>query len=177
MSKATRQLNPLRLCVLGLILLAFLAACGSNTPTAPRTSPETDREALVALFNATGGESWGINRNWLSDAPMGRWHGVTTNKKDRVTELLLSGNRLSGEIPVELGSLAYLLELHLDRNKLTGGIPPELGNLANLQELLLFDNGLSGEIPPELGNLANLQRERVAGKYRRSWATSPTCKC
>ena len=58
MSKATRQLNPLRLCILGLILLAFLTACDSDTPSAARTSPETDREALGALFNATGGEGW-----------------------------------------------------------------------------------------------------------------------
>ena len=43
--------------------------------TAPRCSPlgvpppETDREALVALYNATDGERWKGSYNWLSDAP------------------------------------------------------------------------------------------------------------
>ena len=163
MSKATRQLNPLRLCVLGLILLAFVAACASEAPTAARTSPETDREALVALFNATGGEGWWSNRHWLSDAPLGRWHGVTTNARDRVTELLLSKNGLSGEIPAELGNLAYLRELELYRNELNGEIPPELGNLIYLRELNLYGNELSGEIPAELGNLVYLREFDLHG--------------
>ncbi len=35
---------------------------------------DTDRAALVALYNATGGANWGNNGNWLSNAPMGEWH-------------------------------------------------------------------------------------------------------
>ncbi len=204
------QMTTWRLsCVLGLILLAFVAACASEDPSATvsstataivsppatvsptatptPTSAETDREALVTLFNATGGEGWGSNRNWLSDAPLGEWHGVATNEKDRVVrlnlsenglsgeipaelgalanlqELLLSGNRLSGEIPVELGNLANLLELELDGNELTGGIPPELGNLARLRGLLLGGNELSGEIPAELENLFRLSTLSLPG--------------
>ena len=38
-------------------------------------------------------------------------------------------------------------------NRLTGEIPPELGGLSNLTELSLRDNQLTGEIPPELGGL------------------------
>ena len=50
----------------------------SPTPraTAAQTSPETDREALVALYNATGGPNWDGNNNWLSDVPSGEWEGV-----------------------------------------------------------------------------------------------------
>ena len=51
-------------------------AAASPTPAASalltETSAETDREALVALYNATGGESWSENDGWLSDAPIGR---------------------------------------------------------------------------------------------------------
>ena len=46
-------------------------------PTMVQTSPETDREALVALYNATGGPNWTRNNNWLSDVPdwrVGRRH-------------------------------------------------------------------------------------------------------
>ena len=34
----------------------------------------TDRAALVALYNATGGANWRNNGNWLSNAPSG--HGM-----------------------------------------------------------------------------------------------------
>ena len=63
----------------------------------------SDRAALVALYNATGGRNWSRNRNWLSNAPMGEWHRVTTDSDGRVTHLSLSSNQLTGEIPAELG--------------------------------------------------------------------------
>ena len=72
-------------------------------------SAKTDREALAALYNATDGENWDGSANWLSDAPLGRWKGVTTNVDGRVTELTLE----TGEIPPELGSLNNLTELFL----------------------------------------------------------------
>ena len=128
----------------------------NRTPAGAETSPETDREALVALYNATGGPNWDSSDNWLSDVPIGEWFGVTTDDNGRVTELRLSENLLSGEIPAELGNLANLETLVLQVNRLSGEIPPELGNLANLQWLGLHWNRLSGEIPLELGNLANL---------------------
>ena len=126
------------------------------SPSLAQTSPETDREALVALYNAAGGPDWLNSENWLSDVPIGKWKGVTTDGNNRVTELNLTGNKLSGEIPPELGNLASLSLLILHDNQLSGEIPPELGNLASLQRLYLYINQLSGEIPPELGNLASL---------------------
>ena len=103
----------------------------TGSPTA-QTSPETDREALVALYNATGGPNWDSNDNWLSDVPVSEWFGVTTDDNGHVTELSLYGNELRGEIPPELGNLVHLEVLFLDNNQLRGEIPPELGNLANL---------------------------------------------
>ena len=142
-----------------------------------QTSPETDREALVALFNATDGESWDSSGTWLSRTPIGEWLGVTTNVQGRVTGLRLvvavgsHGNLdvgLTGELPPELGNLTMLQSLWLSGDwdyssskstgQLSGEIPPELGNLANLQSLTLSFHQFSGEIPPELGNLDNLQR-------------------
>ena len=125
-------------------------------PSTRQDSP--DRDALVALYRATGGDSWTNQANWLrEDAPIALWQGVTTDINNRVTRLHLSDNQLTGEVPTELGSLANLQELYLDDNQLTGEIPAELGGLANLQRLSLWENQLTGEIPTELSSLANLQ--------------------
>ena len=116
----------------------------------------TDKAALVALYNATGGSNWNQKTNWLSDEPLSTWHGVRTNAAGRVTELTLGGNNLSGEIPAALGNLTHLWNLDLQWNRLTGGIPTALGNLSNLLVLILGRNGLTGGIPAELATPAGL---------------------
>ena len=83
-------------------------AAHSPPPNGAQTPPETEREALVALYNATGGPNWEGNNNWLSDVPISEWEGVTTDDNGRVTQLNLSWNQLSGEIPPQLGNLAKL---------------------------------------------------------------------
>ena len=80
---------------LALILPLMLLACGgpdeptdgtsqerstdapvpATTPPAASGSAETDREALVAIYNATDGENWNRSDNWLSDAPPRRMGG------------------------------------------------------------------------------------------------------
>ena len=118
--------------------------------------PSPDRAALVAFYNATGGANWPNNTNWLTNAPVSQWYGVTTDDNGWVTELNLTSNRLKGEIPPELANLTNLKVLALGGNELTGTIPTWLGSLANLEELYLWGNELTGEIPVELGTLANL---------------------
>ena len=120
--------------------------------------PRTDWAALVALYNATDGPNWDKSGNWLSDQPLSKWYGVTTNVAGRVTELELYNNNLTGTLPAELGNLANLTNLNLRGNPLGGQIPPELGNLSNLKMLYLYRTDLSGEIPRELANLTNLER-------------------
>ena len=124
---------------------------------ASESDASTDKAALVALYNATGGPNWGNNRNWLSDRPIGEWSRVSTDGDGRVTGLWLDGNQLSGSIPSELGNLANLERLSLSRNSLSGPIPPGLLNLTELKELYLHTNQLSGTIPSSLSNLAGLE--------------------
>ena len=127
------------------------------TPLGPNcVTVSPDRAALVALYNATNGGNWSNNTNWLGNRPLDDWHGVTTDNSGRVTKLVLSDNRLSGQIPPELGSLSNLRGLWLNGNQLSGSIPTELGSLSNLENLYLNGNQLSGSIPPELGSLSNL---------------------
>ncbi len=125
-----------------------------------------DYAALKALYESTNGSSWRYNNGWkdwdfTSATPpelsvVENWHGVTL-EGDRVKELVFNSNRLSGEIPTELGNLTNLEYLDLGYNQLSGEIPAELGNLTNLQSLNLHNNQLSGEIPAELSNLTSLQ--------------------
>ena len=144
------------------------ATAGDYSGAAEITTVEnTDRAALVALYEATDGPNWVDNTNWLTDAPLGEWYGVETDASGRVVRLDMhglrdhlgyhAGNGLLGEIPQELGNLAHLEKLDLRSNALTGAIPRELGQLGNLRGLVLGGNNLQGHIPPELGNLARLE--------------------
>ena len=131
------------------------------TPVIPpecvsRTPKTGDREVLEILYCATGGDNWTSNANWMSDEPLNQWHGVDTHSDGRVHTLWLRNNRLSGQIPPEIGNLSNPHTLRLSNNRLSGQIPPEIGNLSSLWLLDLSVNNLSGQIPPEIGNLSNL---------------------
>ena len=150
---------------IAVLLAMALASCGDSSPTPTETPILSDRDALIALYNATNGPSWTNNRNWLSDEPIGEWLGVTTGfsrvvttgNTGRVSELYLAYNELSGSIPPGISRLTNLLVLRLNGNSLSGEIPSELGNLSKLEVLNLEGNSLSGEIPSELGNLSKLE--------------------
>ncbi|MDE2715522.1 MAG: hypothetical protein OXI33_00710 [Chloroflexota bacterium] len=120
-----------------------------------------DRAALVRLYEATDGPHWTNSTNWTTDgqtdaAPLGDWHGVTTDASGRVTRLELGGNNLTGALPGELGNLANLTVLDLSDNDLNGTIPGQLGSLTDLGTLALGRNNLNGPIPPEFGDLGSL---------------------
>lgn len=75
----------------------------------------------------------------------------------RLRRLVLSGNQFSGQIPTSLGyKMTELLILDLSRNSLTGPLPPTLGGLRSLLKLDLSNNSLRGKLPGELGKLRNL---------------------
>ena len=136
---------------------AWLNAVPSHTGTGVECAPLTNREILVALYQATGGTEWGDAENWLTDAPLGDWYGVSVDAQGRVTALHLAENNLSGPIPPGLANLTHLTQLQLSANALTGPVPSELGGLVNLRGLHLYGNDLTGPIPSELGGLVNLR--------------------
>ena len=132
-----------------------LYAQWSDFCTSVTEIPQSECEALVALYNSTNGASWKTNTNWLQTNTPCSWYGVTCGN-GHVTQLILDNNQMSGSIPPELGNLTNLTYLDLEIDYLSGSIPPELGNLTNLTYLNLSNNKLSGSIPSELGNLSNL---------------------
>ena len=84
------------------------------------TGPDSDRAALIALYNATGGTNWTDNTNWRGNSFIGEWYGVTTNDDGRVTAISLKENGLKGQLPAALGDLSELTNLTLTKNDLRG---------------------------------------------------------
>lgn len=66
--------------------------------------------ALMALYNATGGDNWTSNTNWGTAADFSQWYGVETDANGNVIGLNLKGNNLIGQIPqalIDCSTLAY----------------------------------------------------------------------
>ncbi|WP_440121419.1 leucine-rich repeat domain-containing protein [Tenacibaculum sp. Ill] len=116
----------------------------------------SDKEALIALYNATDGVNW--TETWDLNAQMSTWKGVVLDTYGNVTKLDLYFNNLVGTLPPEIGNLTNLTFLNISSNKLTGEIPTQIGNLIKLKELSISNNQLSGVIPKEIGKLTLLER-------------------
>lgn len=79
-----------------------------------------------------------------------------------ITELDLSHNQFSGEIPSNIGDQESLPFLSLGQNFLEGSIPGSIGNLRGSESLDLSFNSLFGFIPMSLEELEYLQYFNVS---------------
>ncbi|CAB9503970.1 LRR receptor-like serine threonine-protein kinase [Seminavis robusta] len=128
---------------------------------------QLQRFVLATFYFATNGDSWIVNKNWLShDLHECTWHtkgldlegtGTPMCEDEQVVALLLTKNGLSGRLPPELSLLTTLQVLDVATNDVKGTIPSQLALLTSLRELVLDVNELSGEVPSELGQLALLE--------------------
>lgn len=158
--------------LLAILLLSPVISFGQG-------SLESDRLALIALYNSTKGPEWLQKAGWNpngnpGDSPCG-WYGVTC-EGGRVTGLDLSGSAIDGSLPPEIGNLDQLKTFIVDWTMIIDWetpeiprylpIPTEIGNLTNLEHLDLsgrnseepFMGGLPlpGPLPASLGNLTKL---------------------
>ncbi len=101
----------------------------TKMPTPALTATATDREVLGALYRATDCRRWRRRDRWLSSAPMGEWYGVTTDEEGRVTALEIPLNRLSGNLPPEMGYLDNLVNLAICNSDLGSTVPAWLAHL------------------------------------------------
>lgn len=123
---------------------------------------QQEKEALIALYEATGGENWTDNTNWCSDKPLEEWYGVGF-WGGHVRYLSLGSNNLSGQIPEQLAELPALYYLNLSFNQLSGTIPSFIANLPMLQSLYLHYNKFDGSIPEWIGKLEKLTNLYLSG--------------
>ncbi|MFD1001330.1 RHS repeat-associated core domain-containing protein [Ohtaekwangia kribbensis] len=122
---------------------------------------EDEYSALMALYAATAGPGWTNKNGWKDANPSVRqsvtgWSGITTNSSGYVTGLVLSGNKLSGTIPAQIGNLCQLQQLTLSENTLTGEVPVQISNLQSLSYLALQNNQLSGSILDKVSNIPSM---------------------
>ncbi|MCU0292989.1 MAG: fibronectin type III domain-containing protein [Thermoanaerobaculaceae bacterium] len=126
--------------------------------------PSTERDALVALYGATGGASWTERQGWLGAAGTEcTWRGVVCDQAgEHVVELGLWSNNLSGPLPAAISGLTRLQNAYLCCNHISGAIPESIGSLSQLVRLYLYSNELTGALPEALGQLASLEELRLA---------------
>ena len=157
-----------------------------------QASAETDKEALIALFEATGGETWDQSGAWGGLSPIGEWQGVgvggstpagqaarrvlatPTPLRDAEVEQL-ADKLLSGELPwpAEWENNYGIVKGGIERGPLVAALlakqltlpPPTPGGAGADQDRVtgLVLSGLTGELPLELGNLTALQTLTITG--------------
>ena len=137
-----------------LLIVAAICFCKPNLLNAQVNVQ--DSLALVTLYDSTEGQNWKNKHNWLTNAPVSTWAGITVTE-NRVSKIILDVNRLTGKIPSSLSTLSELTVLSLYGNYLRNRIPSSLGNLTKLTFLDLEENALSNKIPYSFGNLINLK--------------------
>ena len=118
--------------------------------------PYPESLVLKVFYDATNGDLWQDNTNWLSDEPVSIWAGIHLNEEGRVKDIQLDANGLIGKIPPQIQHLEDLESLHLGENDLEGPLPIEVTRLSRLKSLDLNYTGISGKLPPEIGDLSEL---------------------
>ena len=149
---------------------------------------QTDSLALVAVYNASDGPNWTKNQ-WDLSKPMNEWKAVTLTDGrvtalklttsgvvakewtlpaeigdlTELTDLRISSNKLTGDLPETLYDLEKLEVLYFQNDNLTGALSSKIGQLTELTQLYVDRNAnMTGSIPPEIGNLKKLARINIS---------------
>jgi hypothetical protein len=76
---------------------------------------------------------------------------------EKLDELNLNYNELTGTIPKELYKLQHVRFLKVARNNLEGSLASEIGNSTRLVELEMGDNSFTGTLPTEMVEMKYLE--------------------
>jgi len=139
-------------------ILLFLLI--SNFAFSQWSISNSERSALINIYNTTNGENW--NRTWNFQNDPRTWFGVVV-KNGTVTELNLSGNALTGNFPSNLTSFPKLTKLDLSNNQLSGDMAAGISSLSLLTKLDISNNRLTGDPTQSLTGLFNVDDLAVGG--------------
>ncbi|KAJ8599851.1 hypothetical protein CTAYLR_005606 [Chrysophaeum taylorii] len=139
----------------------------------------SQREALIAFYDASQGSAWVNSSGWLNGGSVCTWYGLECTD-GAVTKISLSSNNLDGELPSALGELNLLQSFDVSNNSLRGILPSTLANWTRLQEFYADNNELSGPLLPELAAWADLltfavYRNGFNGTLPAAYASSRRC--
>ena len=138
------------------------------------TTNSKDREAMVALYNATNGQHWINNTRWMKGDPcIDEWHGLYCIG-GRVLQINMTFNNMSGTLPAELAQADMLQVVQLHNNRLTGTIPAVILQMNSLQILNLNSNQLTGlPVSISMPNLTSLivNGNLMKGNLTTQWNT------
>ncbi|HDR68330.1 MAG TPA: T9SS type A sorting domain-containing protein [Bacteroidaceae bacterium] len=139
--------------------------------TIPVTAQVSEQEfqALKALYNATGGDSWTSRTGWeninttaTKDDVTTAWTGIRAIQDGHIKDLWLQNNNLTGELPQEIGDLEHLYTFGVSLNNLTGSVPSSLGNMSGLMYLTLSANNFTGTLPDIFESMALITTIRIS---------------
>lgn len=116
---------------------------------------DLDSMALVEVYKLNNGTGWTNRTNWTT-GNLDTWYGVSVSPVTfRVDSLNLSGNGLTGTLPIEFGYATRLRSIDLSNNTLTDSIPYNFPTyLDSLEYLDVSDNQFNGL--PVLTGLTNM---------------------
>lgn len=115
------------------------------------------KQSIVFQYRYRFGQ---IDVNWK-----GHYYEVFQRTVSLVTEMDLSSNFLTGEIPTEISNLHSLKFLNLSWNHLSGSIPKDIGDLKFLESLDFSWNQLTGTIPSSITNLMSLNSLNLSSNH------------
>jgi Leucine-rich repeat (LRR) protein len=167
--------------------LSFLLIMHSSCVPTTNAGYIDDATALKRFFEVSDGPRWINSTNWMSDANVCTWFGITCDASSkRVTEITLPGNNLVGRIAKLVYQMESLTSIALKDNvihdadfpgfaeaagkggesqlqnfDLAGNSLTSLAGIGGapttLQHLHLTENNLQGTLPLELFSLTNIQ--------------------
>lgn len=141
-------------------ILLFLLI--SNFLCAQWSISDAERNALLTLYNATGGPQWSLTWDEAKDPKT--WYGIKV-KNGAVTEINLRGNALKGAFPTGLSTFTHLQKLDLSSNQLSGELSSSLGSLTGLTRLDLSNNRLTGDPALALAPLHQLTELSLGNNF------------
>ncbi|MGB5648063.1 leucine-rich repeat domain-containing protein [Muriicola sp.] len=117
----------------------------------------TDRDALIAIYNANTDNTLGWD---LNDPNIANWSGVQLDNEGRVRVMQMSSKQLT-VLPSEIGKLSQLATLFVNNNELTD-LPLLIKELSNLKVLYINNNDFP-TIPEVVWTLSNLELLALSG--------------